>query len=53
MPDTYATAGTMMRVRVVLLVVLLSIATASEGADADMTEIVKPLEKWAGVRVGR
>ena len=31
---------------------LLSIATASEGADADMTEIVKPLEKWAGVRVG-
>jgi 3-hydroxyisobutyrate dehydrogenase-like beta-hydroxyacid dehydrogenase len=32
---------------------LLSIATASEGADADMTEIVKPLEQWAGVRVGR
>ena len=31
---------------------LLSIATASEGADADMTELVKPVEKWAGVRVG-
>jgi 3-hydroxyisobutyrate dehydrogenase-like beta-hydroxyacid dehydrogenase len=31
---------------------LLSIATASEGADADMTELVKPVESWAGVRVG-
>jgi 3-hydroxyisobutyrate dehydrogenase-like beta-hydroxyacid dehydrogenase len=31
---------------------LLSIATASEGFDADMTEMVKPLEEWAGVRVG-
>jgi len=31
---------------------LLSIATASEGADADMTELVKPVEEWAGVRVG-
>jgi 3-hydroxyisobutyrate dehydrogenase-like beta-hydroxyacid dehydrogenase len=31
---------------------MLSIATASEGAEADMTEIVKPIEKWAGVRVG-
>ena len=31
---------------------LLSIATASEGADADMTELVKSVEKWAGVRVG-
>jgi 3-hydroxyisobutyrate dehydrogenase-like beta-hydroxyacid dehydrogenase len=31
---------------------LLSIATASEGPDADMTELVKPVEKWAGVRVG-
>lgn len=31
---------------------LLAIATASEGADADMTELVKPVENWAGVRVG-
>jgi 3-hydroxyisobutyrate dehydrogenase-like beta-hydroxyacid dehydrogenase len=31
---------------------MLSIATASEGPDADMTEMVKPVEKWAGVRVG-
>jgi 3-hydroxyisobutyrate dehydrogenase-like beta-hydroxyacid dehydrogenase len=31
---------------------LLSIATASEGADADMTELVKTVEHWAGVRVG-
>lgn len=30
---------------------LLSISTASEGADADMTEIVKPVERWAGVIV--
>jgi 2-hydroxy-3-oxopropionate reductase len=31
---------------------MLSIATASEGPEADMTELVKPLENWAGVRVG-
>jgi 3-hydroxyisobutyrate dehydrogenase-like beta-hydroxyacid dehydrogenase len=31
---------------------MMSIATASEGANADMTDIVKTLEKWAGVRVG-
>lgn len=31
---------------------MLSIATASEGANADMTELVKTVEKWAGVRVG-
>jgi 3-hydroxyisobutyrate dehydrogenase-like beta-hydroxyacid dehydrogenase len=31
---------------------MLSIATASEGATADMTELVKSVEKWAGVRVG-
>jgi len=31
---------------------LLSIATASEGAEADMTDLVKSVEKWAGVRVG-
>jgi 3-hydroxyisobutyrate dehydrogenase-like beta-hydroxyacid dehydrogenase len=31
---------------------LLSIATASKGQDADMTELVKPVEEWAGVRVG-
>ncbi len=32
---------------------LLSIATASEGFDADMTEMVKTVEEWAGVRVGK
>jgi 3-hydroxyisobutyrate dehydrogenase-like beta-hydroxyacid dehydrogenase len=32
---------------------MLSIATASEGPDADMTELIKPLENWAGVRVGK
>ena len=32
---------------------LLAIATASEGVDGDMTEIVKPVERWAGVIVGR
>jgi 3-hydroxyisobutyrate dehydrogenase-like beta-hydroxyacid dehydrogenase len=31
---------------------LLSIATASEGEDGDMTELVRPLERWAGVQVG-
>jgi 3-hydroxyisobutyrate dehydrogenase-like beta-hydroxyacid dehydrogenase len=31
---------------------LLAIATASEGEDGDMTEIVKPVERWAGVEVG-
>lgn len=31
---------------------LLSIATAQEGFDADMTEMVKPIEEWAGVRIG-
>jgi 3-hydroxyisobutyrate dehydrogenase-like beta-hydroxyacid dehydrogenase len=32
---------------------LLSIATLSEGQDADMTELVKPVERWAGVIVGK
>jgi len=32
---------------------LLSIATASEGQAADMTELVKSVEKWAGVQVGK
>jgi len=32
---------------------LLSIATAREGFDADMTALVKPVEEWAGVRVER
>lgn len=32
---------------------LLAITAASEGPDADMTETVKPLERWAGVQVGR
>lgn len=31
---------------------LLSIATASEGFDADMTAMAKTVEEWAGVRVG-
>ncbi len=31
---------------------LLSIATASQGFDADMTEMVKPVEEWAGVQIG-
>lgn len=31
---------------------LLAIAMASEGQDADMTEMVKPLERWTGVTVG-
>ena len=31
---------------------LLAITMASEGPDADMTEVVKPLERWTGVRVG-
>lgn len=30
---------------------LLAITIASEGPDADMTETVKPLEKWTGVEV--
>ena len=30
---------------------LISITVASEGAHADMTELVKPLERWAGVTV--
>ena len=32
---------------------LLAITMASEGPNADMTEVVKPLEKWAGVEVGK
>jgi 3-hydroxyisobutyrate dehydrogenase-like beta-hydroxyacid dehydrogenase len=32
---------------------LLAITMASEGPHADMTEIVKPLERWAGVEVRR
>jgi len=31
---------------------LLSITAASEGPNADMTEIVKAVEKWGGVEVG-
>lgn len=30
---------------------LLAIAKASEGPNADITEIVRPIEKWAGVEV--
>ena len=32
---------------------MLALAEASEGTDADMTEIVKPIEKRAGVTVGQ
>jgi 3-hydroxyisobutyrate dehydrogenase-like beta-hydroxyacid dehydrogenase len=32
---------------------LLAITQASEGPNADMTETVKPLERWAGVQVGK
>jgi 3-hydroxyisobutyrate dehydrogenase-like beta-hydroxyacid dehydrogenase len=31
---------------------LLAIATASEGEHADMTELIKPLERWAKIEVG-
>jgi 3-hydroxyisobutyrate dehydrogenase-like beta-hydroxyacid dehydrogenase len=31
---------------------LLAIATASQGSGGDMTEIIKPVERWAGVTVG-
>jgi 3-hydroxyisobutyrate dehydrogenase-like beta-hydroxyacid dehydrogenase len=31
---------------------LLNITAASEGANADMTDVIKPVEKWAGVTVG-
>ena len=31
---------------------LLSIAAASEGPNADMTDIIKPVENWAGMQVG-
>ena len=31
---------------------LMAITQANEGYDADITEIVKPLENWAGVKVG-
>ncbi len=32
---------------------LLSISTASEGMDADMTAMAKTVEAWAGVQIGR
>jgi 3-hydroxyisobutyrate dehydrogenase-like beta-hydroxyacid dehydrogenase len=32
---------------------LYSIALASEGPSADMTEVLKPVERWAGVTVGQ
>lgn len=32
---------------------LLTITQASEGTDADMSEIVKTVERWAGVKVGK
>ena len=30
---------------------ILAIGTASQGADADMTELIKVMEDWAGVVV--
>jgi 2-hydroxy-3-oxopropionate reductase len=30
---------------------LLAVAAASQGPQGDMTEMVKPLERWAGVTV--
>jgi len=32
---------------------LLSISTATEGADADMTDLAKTVEAWAGVQIGQ
>ena len=32
---------------------LLSISAATEGVDADMTEMAKTVEAWAGVQIGR
>jgi hypothetical protein len=55
MPDTYATAGIMLRVRIVLLVVLLSIVTANIQATTlrtlDLPEIVQQAEIIADVTV--
>jgi 2-hydroxy-3-oxopropionate reductase len=31
---------------------LFAIALASDGYNADITEVVKPVERWAGVVVG-
>ena len=31
---------------------MLAVAAGSEGLDADMTEVIKPIEKWAGVQAG-
>jgi 3-hydroxyisobutyrate dehydrogenase-like beta-hydroxyacid dehydrogenase len=31
---------------------MLAITAASEGGDADMTEIVRTVERWAGIKVG-
>ena len=31
---------------------LLAVTIATEGADADLTEVVKVVERWAGVEVG-
>jgi 3-hydroxyisobutyrate dehydrogenase-like beta-hydroxyacid dehydrogenase len=32
---------------------MMAIGKAAQGPDADITEFVKPLEKWAGVEVGK
>jgi 2-hydroxy-3-oxopropionate reductase len=31
---------------------LLAVTIATEGVDADLTEVVKTVERWAGVQVG-
>jgi hypothetical protein len=55
MPDTYATPGTMVRVRIVLLVALLSVATAAVQATTlrtlDLPEMVQQAEIIADVTV--
>jgi hypothetical protein len=30
---------------------LIAVAEASEGHEADITEMVKPIERWAGVTI--
>ena len=32
---------------------MMAIGKAAQGPDADITEFVKPIEKWAGVEVGK
>jgi 3-hydroxyisobutyrate dehydrogenase-like beta-hydroxyacid dehydrogenase len=32
---------------------LLAVTIATEGIDADLTEVVKTVERWAGIEVGK